>query len=481
MPTTVDSKGVTSGYADHEDGWTASMNANLRRLSAMGAEGFAADTEAMHLLSYHYRGGMVPSGNGFSLVAGGSVDLTDNTTNYVERTGPGVVSANTVGFSGGLFPMAIVVTLAGVITTITDRRPSSIGADPDALVSRSDIEFTTANILKDATTTGTVDIGATSLPVRFVVDHQCWYRFYATAADRTADAGRVITDDPTTPVLLEMILTTDLSLELDPNWPMVNRDVPPLNVVYYACTRLDQSFGVMTDYASDLPTTNGNLIAHAPTTPKASGWTAWQYTAADTAYVTKDFGAILAVNDPVVPARSNVNFQHEELIRLLSSTTRLAVDVVSSAGFLGLFVDDEDIGTWDGNDLLLGGIVRSSNTDVAVQIVDVAPSGDKTVLDTHLTLPWALNATKLMWFERDGTDVVLYLSDTNFAARVEYCRAAIPSRLLTIKDRRVGLYGVSNGGASGGFGMTIDVSGNPRQASPIVATLTRVKVEAVAE
>lgn len=456
------------------------MNANLRRLSAMGAEGFSADPESFVDLTFAYRGGMVPSGNGFVLIADGTIDLADNATSYVERTSAGVVTANGVGFSAGHLPIAIVTTVAGAITAYLDRRPASLPQGTDGLPVRGTVELVTATMLKGATTTGTMALGGSSFPVRIVVDHQCWLRFYATSADRAADVSRVITDDPTTPVLLELVLTTTLDVTLDPNWPLLNRDVPATDNLYYRITRLDQSFDVMSTYASDSPITNGNLKAHVPTNPLASGWAAWEYTATAADFVTHDFGAINALGNPSSVARTDVNFQHEAAIRLMADITRYAIDQAGTAGYLCLFVDDESISTWDNTDYLYAGVTRTSVDDVNATIVDVDPAGAPTVLDTQLTIPWVLGTTKQMWFERQGSEVVLYLSDTNFAARVEQCRATIPSRLLTVTDRRVGLTGIGNTGGSAGFGMSFDISGTPRKADAVTVDLTRVRVEDVA-
>ena len=51
-----------------------------------------------------------------------TVALTDATTNYVEIDTAGVATANTTGFTTGKLAVATVVTAAGAITTITDKR-----------------------------------------------------------------------------------------------------------------------------------------------------------------------------------------------------------------------------------------------------------------------------------------------------------------------------------------------------------------------
>jgi hypothetical protein len=57
-------------------------------------------------------------------VANGTVALTNNVVNYVERTAAGVVSANALGFTAGRIPMAKVTTAGGAITAVEDWRPA---------------------------------------------------------------------------------------------------------------------------------------------------------------------------------------------------------------------------------------------------------------------------------------------------------------------------------------------------------------------
>lgn len=73
-------------------------------------------------LTANYYSGSLRNANVVIHVSSGNIVLTDNTTNYIEVDGAGVVSFNTSGFTMGSVPLATVVTLAGVITTITDER-----------------------------------------------------------------------------------------------------------------------------------------------------------------------------------------------------------------------------------------------------------------------------------------------------------------------------------------------------------------------
>lgn len=73
-------------------------------------------------LDFAYGAGMVRDDNNVTAVAASTVTLTDATTNYIEVTGAGSVSANTTGFTTGRIPLFTVVTAAGAISTVTDRR-----------------------------------------------------------------------------------------------------------------------------------------------------------------------------------------------------------------------------------------------------------------------------------------------------------------------------------------------------------------------
>lgn len=117
---------VANGFSGNEAAWLASLK------GADGAPGpagptriltdFANDVATTTGLTYGYKAGSIRNDNAPVDVAAGTVALTASTTNYVEVSGAGAISANTSGFTSGRFPMAQVVTGASTITTITDKR-----------------------------------------------------------------------------------------------------------------------------------------------------------------------------------------------------------------------------------------------------------------------------------------------------------------------------------------------------------------------
>lgn len=120
--TTTTNKGVEHDWARGAD-WLTGGNANFRRLDAYALDQWAPNESTTTGLTYGYRAGATIAADGtVGEVAAGTVTLADATTNYVERTVAGVVSANAVGFTAGRLPMAKVTTAAGAITAVVDRR-----------------------------------------------------------------------------------------------------------------------------------------------------------------------------------------------------------------------------------------------------------------------------------------------------------------------------------------------------------------------
>jgi parallel beta-helix repeat protein len=85
-------------------------------------------------LTYGYNAGTAIVAGVPTLIAAGTTALSDNNTNFVERTYAGVVTASIAGFTAGSIPMAQVVTLAGAVTTITDYRSPASPVTPYPLV-----------------------------------------------------------------------------------------------------------------------------------------------------------------------------------------------------------------------------------------------------------------------------------------------------------------------------------------------------------
>lgn len=103
--------------------WGTELNKTLDLIdSAIFSNNFAENTLGHSGLNFAYKNGRVADGTTITNVAGSTVLLTDNNTNYVEVSVAGVVSANTTGFSNEAIPLFTVITASGVISTTTDKR-----------------------------------------------------------------------------------------------------------------------------------------------------------------------------------------------------------------------------------------------------------------------------------------------------------------------------------------------------------------------
>jgi hypothetical protein len=111
-----------------------------------------------------------------------------------------------------------------------------LDAKQDTLA-RGDVVITTGSLAVNAEETGTVTLGKSGLILNVEADRACWVRFYGTAAERTADAARLITEDPDddVPVLADLIFSA--SLLTIPTAPLIgytNRDGSPATTIYYS-------------------------------------------------------------------------------------------------------------------------------------------------------------------------------------------------------------------------------------------------------
>ena len=101
---------------------TPPFDVNARYTSGVGV-GYAP-TKDLTGLTLHLAGGtVVCSGTTPTFYAGGTLAMTNSTTNYVYLNISGCAPAsNTSGFTSSTIPIAIVVTAGGNITTLTDVR-----------------------------------------------------------------------------------------------------------------------------------------------------------------------------------------------------------------------------------------------------------------------------------------------------------------------------------------------------------------------
>jgi hypothetical protein len=100
---------------------------------------------------------------------------------------------------------------------------------------QGDVNVTTASLADDAEETGTVALGKNGFILNVVADRACWVRLYGTAAERTADAARLITEDPDVPVLADLIFEAGaLTIPCAPLIGYANRDGTVVTSIYYS-------------------------------------------------------------------------------------------------------------------------------------------------------------------------------------------------------------------------------------------------------
>lgn len=83
---------------------------------------FSEDSTNHSGLDFAYLNGRIRDSKTLRSVSASSVTLTDNSTNYIEVSPAGTVSANTTGFTDGAIPLFSALTVSGVITSVTDVR-----------------------------------------------------------------------------------------------------------------------------------------------------------------------------------------------------------------------------------------------------------------------------------------------------------------------------------------------------------------------
>jgi hypothetical protein len=105
---------------------------------------FGCDAANTSGLTFGYYGGVMFVDGVVTAISSGTIGLTLSTTNYVEATRAGVVSANTTGFTAGRIPLYTIVTVSSTISSVTSAR---------AWVQPRDIAGRLALAMTDANTT----------------------------------------------------------------------------------------------------------------------------------------------------------------------------------------------------------------------------------------------------------------------------------------------------------------------------------------
>ncbi len=125
-------KGIDFGWARGQDQeqFYERLTRNLRQIDAGLKQQWGWNPRLSLDLNYAFFGGIVDDGVEWLQIPAGSVTLTNNTTNFVERNeATGVVRVNLVEFTYPTqIPMAEIIARNGKISEYTDRRPQLGGA-----------------------------------------------------------------------------------------------------------------------------------------------------------------------------------------------------------------------------------------------------------------------------------------------------------------------------------------------------------------
>jgi len=137
-PTVLDSYNV----------WGTELNAALDKIdAAVFSLNFSENAASHSGLNFAYYGGRILDGKTMRTIAASTILLTDSTTNYIEVSVAGVISANTTSFSDGSIPLFSVVTAGGAISVTTDNR-AYMQASYNSLFSLTSGVITTTKDLK---------------------------------------------------------------------------------------------------------------------------------------------------------------------------------------------------------------------------------------------------------------------------------------------------------------------------------------------
>lgn len=92
-------------------------------MNAVSQTAFGGRRQSSSGLSWDYFGGRILVDGVSTAIANGTVALTASTTNYVEATRAGVISANTAAFTPGSVALYVIVAGTATVTSYEDHRP----------------------------------------------------------------------------------------------------------------------------------------------------------------------------------------------------------------------------------------------------------------------------------------------------------------------------------------------------------------------
>ena len=305
-----------------------------------------------------------------------------------------VAQVSIPGIAGGGLMLLVNGTPLGAVDSLDVEGVgvdgSILGADGTITLrgaERGTVQIVTAPLTYTETATGVVTAGALSYLLHVLSVGKCWLRLYSTAADRTADAGRAIDADPTTPIILDVIVDSDLDFDL---WPVVaaaNLDQPAGNDLYWAIQQLTPTVGPYAVEGFDNPLLSPpggdeDLNGRAITDPGVTGITGWECDPADAYFRVATYGQILPAAATTAGgnvARLDAPLDHTKLA-IAIDVYRRAIDNTADSCSAVLHAPGTPIGSWNYRDHAQLGFIRESANTVTGQIAWVDAAGTYTAL-----------------------------------------------------------------------------------------------------
>lgn len=348
---------------------------------------------------------------------------------------------------------------------------------------RTDVTLSTADLDFEEVETGTVTLGALSVLLKVVSSCACWVRLYSTAADRTADAARLITDDPTTPIVLELVYSGAGTELLYPPVLAPNLDAVTANVLYYSIQQLDPGAGggPFTQLFDAVIASPGgvdtDINGYAITTPGTSGATVWEYNTAGGASMVRwaTFGGLkdAGSGNPMVRV-AGASLDHSSL-RLTALAYRLALDGGGIGCSVFAHVPSTAIGSYNSDDCLQAEVSRQDASLVVVALKHVDVGGAVTTIDSTISVPWAGDETRNLILEIEAGVATVFLANEDGTGKTPYATGPVPA---SVQDNtRVGITTSWNGATAGFQVAELLAETSAVDPLPVDLTITRTRLE----
>ncbi len=388
------------------------------------------------------------AGNAESAAVAAAASASSANTSAAAAAASAAAAAAAAGELGG--------AVAGQIRVSKDGGPASVVQNVDVgaglflnvvgdtayvrtAVERGDVQIAPGAMTGGQVVTGTIALGALSALRRIVASHKVWLRLYETAADRTADAARAMDADPTTPIILDMILVSSLD-ELVRDVMAYNGDNPAVNDIYYSLKLLEVTGGA-SQSASDSVAAGGPTVLSSTTPTGSPQDFDYEYTGTAADFEVDIYGQITAANGTVTPRplRTSIDLV-DDVFEMWVDLYRFSVDQNSDFGGLIFNVPNTAIGSYDNRVFYSLLASRASNSTAHIRLQYTDSEGDTSVIEEELDVSFATSTGIRLRIEVNDLDVTVYMSEFDTgASEVELFTATLPVDLRDGNHKRAGV------------------------------------------